>query len=103
MSLLMGLAPGSSQGGGGFVSFLPIIAMVAIIYFLLIRPQQREHKRHKEMITSLKKGDEIVTSGGLYGRITALSDEKITIKVSDNTTVVVERGKVARIRESRGE
>ncbi len=103
VSLLMGLAPSSSQGGGGFVSLLPIVAMVAIIYFLLIRPQQREHKRHKEMIASLRKGDEIITSGGIYGRITAISDEKVTLKISDNTTMVVERNKIARIRESKGE
>jgi preprotein translocase subunit YajC len=95
---LMGLAP-SSADSGGIVSLLPIIAMVAIIYFLLIRPQQKEHKRHQEMISSLKKGDEVVTTGGLYGRIAALNNEKITLKVSDNTKVVVEREKVARVRE----
>jgi len=95
---LMGLAPSGAESGG-IVSMLPIVAMVAIIYFLLIRPQQKEHKRHQEMISSLKKGDEIVTSGGLYGRIAALNDEKITLKVSDNAKVVVEREKVARVRE----
>jgi preprotein translocase subunit YajC len=96
--ILMGLAPSSSEQGG-FVTLLPIIAMVAIIYFLLIRPQQKEQKRHREMIASLKKGDEVVTSGGLYGRIMALNDEKVTLKVSDNTKIVIERGKVARLRE----
>jgi preprotein translocase subunit YajC len=96
---LMALAPSSAESGG-LVSLLPIIAMVAIIYFLLIRPQQKEHKRHQQMVSSLKKGDEVVTTGGLYGRITALNDEKITLKVSDNTKLVVERGKIARVRES---
>jgi len=100
---LMGMAPGSSEQGG-FVSLLPIIAMVAIIYFLLIRPQQKEHKRHREMVSALKKGDEVVTSGGIYGRIEALNDEKVTLKVSDNTKMVVERGKITRVREAtRGE
>ena len=81
------------------VTLLPILAMVAIIYFLLIRPQQKEQKRHRDMIASLKKGDEVITAGGLYGRITALNEEKITLKVSENTRIVVERSKIAQVRE----
>lgn len=102
--LLMALTPSSSESGGGMITLLPIIAMVAIIYFLLIRPQQKEHKRHQAMISTLKKGDEVITAGGVYGRITALNEEKITLKVSDNTKIVVERGKIAQVREgSKGE
>ncbi len=100
-ALLMAIAPTSGEGGGGFISMLPIIAMVGIIYFLLIRPQQKEQKRHREMVTALKKGDEVITSGGIFGRITALNDEKITLKVSDNTQIVVERGKISRVREGK--
>jgi len=98
VALLMALAP-SSSGSGGLISLLPIVAMVAIIYFLLIRPQQKEQKRHREMIESLSKGDEVITMGGLYGRIVALNEEKITLKVAENTRVVVERSKVARVKE----
>ncbi len=96
---LMGMAPASSEQGG-LVSLLPIVAMVAIIYFLLIRPQQKEHKRHREMVAALKKGDEVITSGGIYGRIEALNDEKVTLKISENTKMVVERGKITSVRES---
>ncbi len=99
--LITALALGSpGQGGGGAAGFmaslLPIAAMIAIIWFLLIRPQQKEQQKHRELIKNLKKGDEVVTVGGLYGRIMALDGEKVSLRISDGVKVDVERSKVVR-------
>jgi preprotein translocase subunit YajC len=88
---------GGAEGGGGILAtpLLPIILMLAIMWFLLIRPQQKKQKEHREMINSLKKGDMIITSGGLYGRITGLSDNAVTVEIADKVRVKVSRGHVA--------
>jgi preprotein translocase subunit YajC len=97
MSLLTALMMGAPPGGNPFVAFLPILAMLGIMYFLLLRPQQKEAKRHQEMLNALKKGDEIVTVGGLYGRIVALTEERVSLRVAENVKVEVERAKIMRV------
>ena len=85
-------------GGAGLVgTLLPLVAMMGIIWFLMIRPQQKEQQRHREMIRNLKKGDEVVTVGGIYGRVMSLTDDKVSLKIADNVKVDVERGKIARV------
>lgn len=92
----MGQAGGSgAEGAGGFASFIPLILMFVIFYFLLIRPQQKKTKLHREMVNNLKKGDRIVTSGGIHGRITAVSDTTLTVEISDKVRVKVNRGNVS--------
>ena len=100
--LMNALALGSPGAGGGgaagfLTSILPLAAMIGIIWFLLIRPQQKEAQRHREMVRNLKKGDEIVSVGGLYGRVMSLTDERVSVKVADNVKVEIERAKVARV------
>ncbi len=87
----------AAEGGGGLLAtpLLPIILMLAIMWFLLIRPQQKKQKEHREMITNLKKGDMIITSGGLYGRITGTNDATLTVEIADKVRVKVSRGHVA--------
>ena len=85
------------QAGGGFMAFLPLIIMVAIFYFLLIRPQQKKQKDHKAMLDSLQKGDSVITQGGLHGRITGLTDSTITIEVAEKVRVKVQRGYIAAV------
>jgi preprotein translocase subunit YajC len=85
---------GAEGGAGGFASFIPLILMFVIFYFLLIRPQQKKSKEHKQMIGSLKKGDRIITSGGLYGRITGVNDTTLTVEIADKVRVKVARGNV---------
>ena len=99
MLILALLFTPSGQGGaGGLVgTLLPLVAMMAIIWFLLIRPQQKEQQRHREMVRSLKKGDEVVTLGGLYGKVLSLNDEKVTLRIAENVKVDVERSKIARV------
>jgi preprotein translocase subunit YajC len=88
-------AAGAGQGAGGFSSFIPLILMFAIFYFLLIRPQQKKTKEHREMINNLKKGDRIITSGGLYARITGMDENTLTVELADKVRVKLQRGNVS--------
>ena len=90
----MGQGGGAGQGAGGFSGFIPLILMFVIFYFLLIRPQQKKTKEHREMISNLKKGDRIVTSGGIHGRITGMDDTTLTVEIADKVRVKVARSNV---------
>jgi len=93
-------AMGSAEGGqaaGGLAGFLPIIILFAIFYFLLIRPQQKKAKEHREMISNLKKGNRIVTSGGIYGTITTIDDTTIGLEIAEKVKIKVSRGNVAAV------
>jgi len=96
----MGPGGAGGEGGGGFSTFIPLILMFVIFYFLLIRPQQKKTKEHRQMISSLKKGDRIVTSGGLHGRITGLSDTTLTVEIADKVRVKVSRGNVGALNQA---
>ncbi len=88
-------AQGGQGAGGGFGAFIPFIAIFVIFYFLLIRPQQKKQKKHREMLGTLKKGDRIVTGGGIHGKITGISDRVLTVEIADRVRVKVERGQVS--------
>ena len=78
------------MSGSGFGQFIPLILIFVIFYFFLIRPQQKKVKDHKIMVTALKRGDEVVTSGGIVGKIErVLGDDKVDILISENVTVQV--------------
>jgi preprotein translocase subunit YajC len=86
----MGSQPASGQGGmGQLMGFLPLILLFVVFYFLLIRPQQKKAKLQKSFIENLKKGDEVVTSGGLYGKITGITNDTVTIEVAEKIRVKV--------------
>tara|TARA_Y100001970_G_scaffold232313_1_gene289126 strand:- start:18 stop:305 length:288 start_codon:yes stop_codon:yes gene_type:complete len=79
--------------GSGIGQFIPLILIFVIFYFFLIRPQQKKVKEHKAMVEALKKGDKVVTSGGITGIITRVIDnDKVEVEISDNVTVEVVRG-----------
>lgn len=91
-------------GGGGqqpntFGFFLPIIAIFAIMYFLIFRPQMKKQKRQKQMIEALKKGDKIVTVGGIFGTIAGIKEKEGTliIKIADNTKIELVKTSVAKV------
>ena len=86
-----------------FASFLPLIMIFAIFYCLLIRPQQKRAKQHKEMLGAIKKGDKIITSGGIYGVVESVSDKTVVVKVAENTKVKFGKGNIAAIRSSADE
>ena len=78
------------MSGSGFGQFIPLILIFVIFYFFLIRPQQKKVKEHKLMVSALKRGDEVVTSGGIVGKIErVLGDDKVDILISENVTVQV--------------
>ncbi|MFY0543411.1 preprotein translocase subunit YajC [Brevibacillus sp. H7] len=78
----------------GLQQFLPIIIMFAIFYFLLIRPQQKRTKQRNAMLAALKKGDKVVTIGGVHGTIQDISDDTVTIRIAHNVNVTFDRGAV---------
>ena len=83
----------AAAGGGdpGFLGFLPIILMFALLYFLMIRPQMKRAKEAKAMIEALQKGDEVIAGGGIVGRITKLTDQYVTLEIAPNTEIVMQR------------
>jgi len=96
IDLAYAMTGGSGGGqGGGLGAFVPLILMFAIFYFLLIRPQQKKAKAHKAMLSAVKKGDRVVSSGGLHGVITGLSDEVVTMEIAPKIRVKVSRGSIA--------
>ena len=95
------LAAGSASGAPSdfFSQFLasgmlPIIGMVLIFWFLLFRPQMKRQKEHKAMVDALQKGDEVVTAGGVVGRITKVADSYVTLEIATGTEIVVQRAAV---------
>ena len=78
------------MSGSGFAQFIPLILIFVIFYFFLIRPQQKKVKQHKSMVASLKRGDEVITSGGVYGKIEKVyDDDKIDLSISESVTIQV--------------
>jgi preprotein translocase subunit YajC len=86
-----------AAAGGGLMQFLPLIVIFAVFYFMLIRPQMKRSKEHRQLVSQLAKGDEVVTNGGLLGRITDVSESFITLEVADNVKVSVQRQAVANV------
>jgi|SRR5690606_16643068 len=82
------LAAGAAASGPpGWTSFLPIIGMVAIFWFLIIRPQMRQQKAHREKVASVKKGDQVVTAGGLLGKVVRVDDQYVDIEIAQGVKV----------------
>lgn len=97
----MGAAPqGGQGGGGGLASFLPLILIFVIFYFLLIRPQQKKAKEHRQMLEAVKKGDKVVTAGGIYGLVESVSENTLMLKVAENVKVKLGKAYIAAVRPS---
>lgn len=92
-------APAAGQAGGmqGLTSFVPLIFMFAIFYFLLIRPQQKKAKEHKTLLDALKKGDAVVTAGGIHGKVTAIDENIVTLEVATGVNIKVNKGHIAAV------
>lgn len=89
-------AQAASPGGGDFfISLLPLVLIFAVFYFLLIRPQQRKVKEHRALIDSLKRGDQVLTSGGILGKITKVEDDTVNVEIAKDVTVQVQRATIA--------
>jgi preprotein translocase subunit YajC len=96
---------GAGQGGpGGLIgSLVPLVLIFVIFYFLLIRPQQKKAKEHKSMIDNLKKGDKIITSGGIYGIIEGVGANTVTVKIGENVKIKLGKAYVAALRAASDE
>ena len=88
-------AQAAGDGMGGFGSLLPLVLIFVVFYFLLIRPQQKKAKAHREMLKVLRRGDRIVTSGGLIGKITRVTENELTVEIADDVRVRVARGMIS--------
>lgn len=88
-------AQAGGAGGPGFMEGLfPILLMFVIFYFLLIRPQQNRQKLHEQMIKNLKKGDNIITNGGIYGEITGMTEKFLTVEVAENVRIKILKSQI---------
>ncbi len=87
-------AQAAPAGDAGFIGFLPIILMFVLLYFLMIRPQMKRAKEHKLMVEALQKGDEVITAGGVLGRITKIGDAYIGVEIAPSTEISVQRASV---------
>ncbi|MBF0564138.1 MAG: preprotein translocase subunit YajC [Nitrospirae bacterium] len=102
----MGQGPGGGQPQGPegmFMSFLPLIIIFVIFYFLLIRPQQKKAREHKDMLENIKKGDKVITSGGIYGLVENVSDKTVTLKIAENVKVKFGKSYVGTVRSTADE
>ncbi len=81
---------------------IQIVGFMAIIYFVLFRPQIKERKRHEEMLSSVKKGDDIVTAGGIIGKIVHAEDTQLTVRTGETTRVTVDRSRIAAVLDHKG-
>ena len=92
-------AQGIEGAGGAFASFVPLILIFAIMYFLLIRPQQKKVKEHQKMVEALRRGDHVVTAGGLLGKVTKVKDDgEIEVELAENVKVRVVKSTIAQVR-----
>jgi len=78
----------------GLVSFAPLVLIFVVFYFLLIRPQQQKAKEHRVMLANLKKNDDVITTGGIYGKVVALNDKVVTLEIAPNVRVRVDRPQI---------
>lgn len=99
-SIAYAAGEGGGFGAGGAQGLIMMGLIFVVFYFLLIRPQQKKAKEHREMINNLKKGDRIITGGGIHGRITGLDDTLLTVEIADKVRVKVSRGNVSALVQS---
>ena len=101
------MAPSPGGGGGGGSQLMPTLvmfgAMFAIFYFLMIRPQQKQRQERDRMLSAIKRGDKVVTTSGMFGTVTNLSDKTVTLRVTDQVKLEFERSAVARVVEVQGD
>jgi preprotein translocase subunit YajC len=91
----MGAGNGGGGGMGSLTSFLPLVLMFVVFYFLLIWPQQKKAKAHRQLLANLQKGDNVVTASGIYGQITGITDTTVTLEIAEKVRIKISRSAVA--------
>lgn len=104
LAFAMGGIPGGAAGGAGggmaaFQQIIPLVFMFAIFYFLLIRPQQKKAKEHKALLGAMKKGDNVITAGGVHGKVTAVENDLVTLEVANNVNIKITKSYIAAIKK----
>jgi preprotein translocase subunit YajC len=89
---------GASSGSGTLLSLVPFLLIFVIFYFMLILPQQKKQKQQKTMMEALKKGDKVITASGIWGTVTNLGKDTVTLQIADNTKIKMQREHIARLR-----
>ncbi|AJW44302.1 MULTISPECIES: preprotein translocase subunit YajC [Ralstonia] len=90
-------APAAGGAAGGLMSFLPIILMFVVLWFIMIRPQMKRQKETKAMLEALAKGDEVVTAGGILGKVTKVAEQFVTVEIAANTEITVQKSAVTAV------
>ena len=90
-------ATGVASQGDTLLTFLPMIVLFGALYFLMIRPQQKKQKEARAMLDALEKGNEVVTAGGILGRIVKLDEQYVTVEIAPNTQMIVQRGAISQL------
>jgi preprotein translocase subunit YajC len=88
----------ATSGMGMLVQFAPIILIFVIMYFLILRPQRQKQRAHQELVANLRRGDTVVTSGGLIGKVAKVEDTEISVELAENVRVRIVRGMIAEVR-----
>lgn len=88
---------GGSGGAGGLIGLWPILLIFVIFYFLLIRPQQKKQKQHQKMVEAIKKGDRVVTSGGMYGTVVGVKENVVVLKIAENVKVEFTKSAISHV------
>lgn len=96
-SLLLQAAPAAAPAAGGFGMLMPLVLIVGIMYLFMIRPQQKKQKETQKMLDALKKGDKVVTIGGIHGTIASVKENTVLVKVDDNTKIEFNRTAIATV------
>src|SRR5215217_3965557 len=101
--IMSSIAWAQTTGGGGFststlLSFVPFVLIFVIFYFLLILPQQKRQKQQKTMLGDLKKGDKVITASGIWGTVTNLGKQTVTLQVADSTKIKIQKDHISKVR-----
>jgi preprotein translocase subunit YajC len=103
LAFAMGGAPGGAAGpAGGMAAFqqvIPLVFMFAIFYFLLIRPQQKKAKEHKALLEAIKKGDNVITAGGVHGKVTSVDDSIVTLEIATGVNIKIIKSYIAAVKK----
>jgi preprotein translocase subunit YajC len=95
-SVVLLAAQSKKNSGGGLAAFLPLIVLVGVFWFLIMRPQQKRQRDHRQLTTDLKQGDKVVAAGGIVGTVRRVDDDTLSLQVADNVVIKVDRGSVSK-------
>lgn len=99
MSLVFAAASNDVGATGSFIAaIMPFVVMLAVFYFILLRPQQQQQKKRKEMLESIKKGDRVVTVGGIHGEVTNVQGDELTVRIADRVEIRMSRSGIGQIK-----